>query len=369
MQNFMKAGSMSRFFFFIAGILLAQGCNTQPDKVADEKQKYIIPDTVLRSLKIDTVQKGALVNDLTLTGKVTTNDDNVSKIYPLVSGKIRDIKVALGDYVNKGQTLAVMNSTEMAGYSADLVNAEAGLSVAKKNMEATQDMYKSGIASQKDLLSAETDYQKAQSELGRVKRVLNINGGNTGGEYVITSPISGFVVEKLVTNNTMVRADAGTQLFTISDLKNVWIMANVYESNIGQVHMGDNVEVTTLSYPGKVFHGTVDKMYNVLDPTNKVMKVRIVMSNEDYSLKPEMFASIRVVYKDGGQALSIPSSALIFDNSRYYVLIYHSKSDVKITPVSVINSIGDRTYISAGVNAGDQVIASQAILIYDALNN
>lgn len=349
--------------------VLLQACNTQPAPNTGEKQKYVIPDTVLRSLAIDTVKNTPLVNTITLTGKVTTNDDNVSKIYPMVSGNIRDIKVMLGDYVTKGQTLAVMSSSEMAGFSSDLVNAEGSLKLSKKNLDAAQDMYNSGLASQKDLLSAQTDYQKAQSELNRVKKVLNINGGNTSGEYVIKSPISGFVVDKEVTNNTVVRADNGTNLFTISDLKNIWIIANVYESNINQVHLGDNVEVTTLSYPGKIFHGKVDKVFNVLDPANKVMKVRIVLPNDDYALKPEMFASIRVTYKEGQEALSIPSEALIFDHSQYYVLVYSSKSDVKITPVKVLNAIGPLTYIAEGVHAGDKVIASQAILIYDALNN
>lgn len=370
MQNFIKTGSVGSFLFLFAVAVSIQSCNTNPSPAANERKKYVMPDTLLRSLVIDTVQNDPLVNALTLTGKVTFNDDNISKIYPMVSGKIQDIKVMLGDYVNQGQTLAIMNSSEMAGFSSDLVNAEAGVAVTKKNMDATQDMYNGGIASQKDLLSAQTDYQKAQAELNRVNRVLKINGGNTKGEYIVSSPISGFVVEKLVTNNTMVRNDNNTNLFTISDLKNVWIMANVYESNIGQIHMGDNVEVTTLSYPDKVFHGKVDKMFNVLDPTNKVMKVRIVLSNEDYALKPEMFASVRVIYKDGQEALNIPSEALVFDNSQYYILIYNSPSDIRITPVKVINTIGDRTYLAAGnVKAGDKIIASQAILIYDSLNN
>ncbi|WP_143306352.1 efflux RND transporter periplasmic adaptor subunit [Chitinophaga vietnamensis] len=369
MQNFVKISCTSSFIFLLAGAFFIQSCDAPSQSAANEKQKYVIPDSVLRTLEIDTVQNCQLVNALTLTGKVTFNDDNVSKIFPMVSGKIEDIKVMLGDYVEKGQTLAVMKSSEMAGFSSDLVNAQEGLKVAKKNMDATQDMYNSGIASQKDLLSAQADYQKATAELSRVNKVLNINGGNTQGAYLVKTPISGFVVEKQVTNNTMVRADNSSSLFTISDLKNVWVMANVYESNIGQVHLGDNVDVTTLSYPGKVFHGKVDKILNVLDPTNKVMKVRIVLPNDDYALKPEMFTSVQVVYKDGGQALCIPSKALIFDHSQNYVLVYNSKSDVKITPVQVQSAIGDKTYISSGVKAGDKVIASQAILIYDALNN
>ena len=83
----------------------------------------------------------------------------------------------------------------------------------------------------------------------------------------------------------MIRSDNSTGLFTISDLKNVWVMANVYESNISFVKMGDSVNITTLSYPGKIFRGKIDKIMNVLDPSNKVMKLRIVLANPGYLVK------------------------------------------------------------------------------------
>src|SRR5664279_6595542 len=114
------------------------------------------------------------------------------------------------------------------------------------------------------------------------------------GEYIVRSPIDGFVVERQVNNNMMIRSDNATALFTISDLKNVWVMANVYESNITAVRMGDSVNITTLSYPGKIFRGKIDRIMNVLDPSNKVMKLRIVLGNPGYLLKPEMFASVVV---------------------------------------------------------------------------
>ena len=220
-----------------------------------------------------------------------------------------------------------------------------------------------------DVLNAEANYDQAKAELSRVNRVLKINGGNTQGEFVLKSPISGFIVEKFVTNNMVIRSDNSGNLFTISDLKNVWIQANVYESNISLIHLGSNVDVTTLAYPGRVFKGKIDKVLNVLDPTNKVMKVRVVLSNPDYLLKPEMFASVTITNKENEQKLSIPSSALIFDNSQYYALVYNSKSDIRITPIQVVNTVGDKTFISSGVKKGDKVIASQALLIYDFLNS
>jgi cobalt-zinc-cadmium efflux system membrane fusion protein len=146
-------------------------------------------------------------------------------------------------------------------------------------------------------------------------------------------------------------------------------MANVYESNISQVHLGDAVDVSSLSYPGRIFHGKVDKILNVLDPTNKVMKVRIVLPNADYALKPEMFASVTVVSKTNSDALCVPASALIFENSQYYILVYKNKSDVKITPVKIIGTNGNKSYVSGGVNVGDKIIGSNAVLIYAALNS
>lgn len=212
-------------------------------------------------------------------------------------------------------------------------------------------------------------YKQAEAQLERSQKVLSINGGNTTGDFIMRSPLSGFIVEKQVNNNMAIRNDNSNNLFTISDLKNVWIVANVYESNISQVHLGDQAQVTTLSYPGRIFHGKVDKILNVLDPTNKVMKIRVVLSNEDYALKPEMFASVNVMNQKDSNALCIPSSALIFDQSQYFILLYKSPSDVTITPVQVISANGDKSYISGNVTEGSRVVASNAILIYQAMND
>lgn len=355
------------FSFIIAVVFIVSGCKTET-KTTDDKQKFVISDSLFKTLKIDSVVKCPLVNALTFTGQVSFNEDNVARIFPMVSGNITNISVQLGDHVNAGQRLGVIRSSEMATYGNDLVTSQTNLLIAQKNMDAANDMYKSGLMSQKDYITAQQMYKQAQSQLNRSKEVLQINGGNTQGQYVVKSPVSGFVVEKQVNNNMAIRPDNTNDLFTISDLKNVWILANVYESNISQVHLGDNVDVTTLSYPGRVFHGKVDKVLNVLDPTNKVMKLRVVLPNPDYALKPGMFASITVINKTNNETLCVPAGSIIFENSQHYVLLYKSKSDVQITPVQVIGTNANKTYISGGVQVGDRVIGSNAVMIYSALN-
>jgi len=350
-------------------VFAMQSCS-EPVKKPEEKVKYVIPDTILRTLVIDTVKYGPVENAIRLTGMVDFDQDKQVNIFSLVSGNITDINVQLGDYVSAGQVLGVVKSSEMAGYSNSLIIAQTNLTATKKQLDATTDLYKSGLASSLDVTTAQMNYDQAKSAVETAKRVLKINGNNENGEYVIKAPISGFIVQKNVTNNTAVRTDNGTSLFTISDLKDVWVQANVYEANIEKVHIGDSVDVKILSEPDKVFRGKVDKILNVLDPTSKVIKVRVVLQNPEYILKPEMYASVTVSnYEKGKQALYVPGKALVYESSRYYVLIYHGAGKADIAPVEILNSIGDKTFISSGVKEGDMVIGSLALQIYSELNN
>ncbi len=353
----------------VSAAILIYGCG-ENKKVTEVKQQYIIPDSLLHTLVIDTVSKCPLINVIRLTGMVDFNQDKQVNIFSLVSGNIQDIKVQLGDYVNAGQVLAVVKSSEMAGYSNSLVVAQTTVRAAKKQLDAATDLYKSGLASVLDVTNAQVNYDQASSQLEMAKRILKINGNNINGEYVIKAPISGFIVQKNVTNNTSVRADNGAALFTISDLKEVWIQANVYEANVEQVNLGDYAEVSILSAPDKVFVGKIDKILNVLDPTSKVIKVRIVLQNPDYILKPQMFASVLVSNPEKGRdAICVPSKSLVYERSRYYVIKYNGKGKADITPVEILNTLGDKTYINSGINEGDKIIASTTLQIYSELNN
>ena len=353
-----------------ANAFYLSGCNQSTAGNPDEgKQPYIIPDSLLRTLAIDSVKEGELINSLTMTGMVDFNQDKQVNIFSLVSGNVKDIRVQLGDYVSAGQTLATVKSSEMAGYTNNLIVAQTNVNATKKQLEATKDLYASGLASNLDVTNAQVNYDQAVAQLEMVRRILKINGNDTSGNYIIKSPLPGFLVQKQVTNDQAVRADNGNPLFTISDLKDVWVWGNVYEANLDKIHLGDNVDVTTLSYPSRVFRGRVDKIMHVLDPNSKVMKVRVVIENTDLALRPQMFATVIATNTDHKQAMYVPLSALVFDNSRYYVLVYHGAGKADITPVTRLSTLGDKVYLTEGVNVGDKVIASNALAIYDELNN
>jgi RND family efflux transporter MFP subunit len=364
----LKIGMISTM---LAGFLLYLSSCGSKETAANEDNRtaYEIPDSLLKTLVIDTVKMSNLTNSIKFNGVVDFNTDKVANIFPLVSGNVQDIKVVLGDYVHAGQVLGVVKSSEIANYNAALINAEASVKINASLLAKQEEMARSGLASQVDVTTAKANYEQAVAAKTAAEKIMNINGNNLNGEYLIKSPIDGFVVQKNATNGMAIRSDNATSLFTISDLKEVWVQANVYEANISSVQEGDDVEVTTITYPGVVFKGKINKLMNVLDPTNRVMKMRVVLPNPDYKLKPQMFATVTVNNDLERQAISVPLSALIFDHSQYYVLVYGGKKDVQIRSVEIISTNNKTAYIKSGVEPGEKVIASQTILIYGALNS
>ncbi|MBB5638786.1 cobalt-zinc-cadmium efflux system membrane fusion protein [Pedobacter cryoconitis] len=345
--------------------LLFPGCTRQ----ADEKPldtKFKVTDTLLNSLLIDTVKEAGSLSEITLTGSIAPDENKMAKIYPMVSGVTEDVHILLGDIVSKGQTLATMRSMEVAGFSKDMISSDADLRNTKRILQSTQDMYKSGLASGKDLEQAKSDYEKALAEHNRASSVMSINHSTNRG-YVIKAPISGYIVEKNITNNMQIRADNSQSLFTIADLSSVYILVNIYESDITSVKTGYPVKITTLAYPGKVFTGHIDKVYNMIDPDMKVMRARVKIENPGNLLKPQMFANVVVSAKSDQDLPVINTRAIVLDNDRNYVIVRDGKAKVHIQPITISKRFEDRAYISAGLKPGDQIIASRQLFLYESL--
>ena len=355
---------------YAAMVLALSGCaGKEAANTEAHRQAYEIPAGMLPSLVIDTVHTADIIATMKFNGIVDYNTDKVENIFPLVSGTIDDIRVKPGDHVVPGQVLGIIRSVEVANYNAALITAQTNESLAATMLARQKDMAKSGLASQLDVTSAEVAYKQATAARVAAEKVMKINGNNLGGVYEIKAPVEGYVVQKNVTNGMALRPDNGTNMFTIADLNEVWVQANVYEANINTVHEGDSATISTLTDPDKKYTGRVDRLMNVLDPANRVMKMRVILPNKDHALKPQMFATITIKNDLKTPALSVPSQALIFDHSQYYVVVYKGPKDVKIRTVTLISNNGERAYIKDGLEEGERVIGSQALLIYSALNS
>ncbi|RPD38206.1 efflux RND transporter periplasmic adaptor subunit [Chitinophaga barathri] len=352
----------------IAAIAGWTGCrHTQAEDTA--ATTFVLSDTMMASIKIDTTVIKPVESELRLSGKVTPDMSKVLKLYPLVSGYVKDIKVQLGDYVKKGQVLAVIQSGEIAGYDKELSQAGSDLAVAEKGLKVAQDLYKSQLSTEKDVVNAEGELNKAKAEIARLNELLQIYRKGSGSTSIVTAPISGYVIEKNINNGMELRSDNSQHMFTISELDDVWIMANVFETDISRVKEGYPADVSTISYPDRLFHGRIDKVYNVLDPDTKTMQVRIRLDNEGMLLKPEMFASVLLRYREGTEMPAIPSSAVIFDKGKNFVMVFRDKFNIDTREIKVAKALNETSYISRGLQPGDKIISRNQLLIYDALND
>ena len=348
--------------------LLLTGCQSEgaaTNSGTDSTQ----PVNLLASATSDTARFIPVTNEINLTGKITFNQDKVVKVFPLVGGHIETVRADLGDYVRKGQTLALIRSGEMADVEQQAIAAKGQLAVAQKNSQVTDDMAKGGLSSQRDVVAAREQLQAAKGEVNRANERRSILGGRGSSVYVVKAPISGFVVEKTASPGMELRSDDPENLFTISNLDHVWVMANVYESDLANVHEGDLARITTLSYPDRVYQGRIDKVFNVLDPDSKTEKVRITLLNADNTLKPEMFANVSVQYAGKDRRVAIPARAIVFANSRNFVIVANAQGQPIVREVDLFKTIGTTTYLNSGVKTGERVVTQNQLLIYTALGN
>jgi cobalt-zinc-cadmium efflux system membrane fusion protein len=359
----------SYIFMVLSALLTLASCHHETPKPATEPVKFALSDTMQKIIKIDEVVMDKVDGVVSLNGEVTYDQNNVIKVMPLVSGMCQDVNVNIGDRVSAGQTLAMIKSTEAAGLQNDMVSAKANVAMAKKNLEVAQSMQEKGVASQRDVLQAQQDLTKAESDLTRVTSQLSIIGSGSSGPLVqLTCPQNGFIVERKLNPNQLIRTDDGSPLFTVSDLKKVWVMANVYEVDVEKIKKGDDVIVKTLAHPDNVFKGKIDFISNALDPVSRTLQVRVVLDNPDYLLKPQMYARVAVSFKENDKQMpQVPSESVVFDRSRNYVVVYHAKDNLEIREVEILDAQGPRTFIKSGLQPGEKVISKEALLIYQAI--
>lgn len=344
-------------------------CKTQ-EKKPEEKKQVCISDSMQTRITLDTARLTNISNQLQLSGEVGFNENKVVKVFPFSSGQIMEVKVSLGDRVTAGQVLAVIKSADIAGNYSDLKSTGSDIAIAKRQMDNAKLLFEKGISSEKEYEEAKETYQKALAANQKINDALRINGGgntNASGLLTIKAPISGFIVEKKANAGNFIRQDNADNLFTISDLKDVWIWANVFETDIARIKEGYAASVKTLAYPDKIFHGKVDKLSEVLSPDNKVMRIRINLPNDGLLLKPEMFTNVLIENTEQLKAVSIPVDAMVFEGGKNFVVIYKDKCNLKLNEVQVMKTENNRAYISSGLQEGDVIISKNQVLFYNAI--
>ncbi len=244
--------------------------------------------------KLATAETRQLPMTLTANGSVTPDVNRTIHLTSLGSGRVVEVKARLGDAVKKGQVLLVISSPDLAAAMSDYQKARADEALARKALDRAQLLYDRGASAQKDLEAAQNTEDKAKVDVQTAEQHVRVLGGDPahpGYLIELRAPVSGTIVEQNVAGFEGVKSIENTpNLFTIADLSQVWLLCDVYENELNDVHLGDHAEIRLNAYPDKVFAGKVGDISRVLDPATRSAKVRIVLSNSTGVLRPGMYA-------------------------------------------------------------------------------
>jgi cobalt-zinc-cadmium efflux system membrane fusion protein len=356
--------------FLALGILLSCTLTSCTDhKPKELATAFSLSDTMMRHCEFYTTTAESVKNEIRFFGKISVDKNKMAMVYPIVGGNVLKINVELGDHVKPGQVLATIQSTEVAEFQKEKLDAKNDVAIAEKNYQVAKDLFEGKLASEKDVTAAARELEKARAELERINEIYSIYHLQDGSTYNILAPMSGFIVTKNINQNEQLRAVNSDPLFSIAETNVVWALANVNESDISKVQIGYEADVRTLSFPGDVYIGKVDKIFNAIDPETKAMIVRVKIPNPKFKLKPEMNATVTVKYVENRKMIAVPSTAVIFDKSKYWVMSFKDRYHINTKRIEPYRQLGDITYVQAGLSEGEKVISKNGLFVYDALND
>ncbi len=395
----MKRFAQTSWVVFAAVVLVA--CGTEKPKVvtAEVKQsdEIVVTAAQLKNMKREPAQMINLPGVEEATGSVAFNDDAITPVYSPHTGRITELLAKPGESIRQGEPLMIIDSPEVVdaendflGGVAMVAQAKAVLRQAERNRDRQERLVAGEAAAPKDLeqaltdvLSAGSDVQAAEAQIDTARQRL-LAFGKTSQEIDqislsrrpdrttrVLAPLGGQIVARKVGPGQYVRPDNPDPLFTIADTSSMWLLAQVYESEISVIRVGERVELQVLALPGKKFPAQVSYIAPSVDPVTRRVAVRCVVKNTGGQLKPEMFASFRF-QREVRKALMVPQRALVQEGNISVVWVVeagNAGNRVSRRNVGAGAESDGRVEIRAGLSEGEQVVSDGALFLSSLSHN
>ena len=340
-----------------------------PNLVRDGSRIVVPEGSPLRSkLTIGTVTQQQIDRTLQLPAIVEAEPARTVKVLPPVAGRLIDLKIQLGERVERGQELAVIDSSDLAQAYADEDKARSAVKMTKQALDRAVALEKYSAGSVKDRQQAENDHAQAQAELERTQSRLRAIGvvadlKEEGRKLSLKAPVSGSVIDLQVARGAHLN-DTTAAIMTIANLDEIWVTANVPEKDTALVAQGQAVDVVFAAYPGEVFKGRVLFVSDILDPDTRRTKVRIAFQNPNMRLKPNMFASATFVTPKQTVPI-VPTTAVVLRNEADQVFVEIAPWTFEARPIEIDFQQGNQAVIAHGLEAGQRVVVRGAVLLND----
>ena len=340
-----------------------------PNLVRDGSRIVVPEGSPLRGkLTIGTVTQQQIDRTLQLPAIVEAEPARTVKVLPPVAGRLIDLKIQLGERVEQGQELAVIDSSDLAQAYADEDKARSAVKMTKQALDRAVALEKYSAGSVKDRQQAENDHAQAQAELERTQSRLRAIGvladlKEEGRKLSLKAPVSGSAIDLQVARGAHLN-DTTAAIMTIANLDEIWVTANVPEKDTALVAQGQAVDVVFAAYPGEVFKGRVLFVSDILDPDTRRTKVRIAFQNPNMRLKPNMFASATFVTPKQTVPI-VPTTAVVLRNEADQVFVEIAPWTFEARPIEIDFQQGNQAVIAHGLEAGQRVVVRGAVLLND----
>ena len=360
----------------LAAALMLSGCSSgpslNPSQAGTHAELFTVAQDQMSHIQIVTVEPSSITRSLRLTGAVAFNGFDTTPVITQVGGPVSRIVVTPGEQVRRDQPLLYVASPDYSQSLANYLKARDAYQLADKNYARAKDLLDHHAIAEKDYEAADSTRTQAAADLGAAEeslRVLGIThpesmiGKPTKSEIPVLAPISGEAVERLVAPGQVIQAGA-TQVFTISNMSSVWVMANIYQKDLPFVKVGDPTVVTTDSYPGTEFHGKISYIAAALDPNTRTLQARIDVMNPGGKLKRDMYVVATVQGGTIQNALLVPVSAVMRDaENQPFVYVVNASNQFSRRAVTLGESNETSTQLTSGVTPGDRVVGDGSLFL------
>ncbi|MDD3354492.1 efflux RND transporter periplasmic adaptor subunit [Zoogloea sp.] len=322
----------------------------------------------LAQLKVETAELAPVPMDEPLAARVSYDENATSRLIAPVAGRVLQIRANVGDMVQAGDVLAVLDAPELGAATADRDKAQADATQKKAALERTRSLFEAEVVPRRELEAAQAAWQQAQAEAHRARlRLANLTQGNRldpGSErYLLRSPLSGMVATRQINPGMEVRPEIPDPLFVISDMRRLVVLVDIPERDLPLVAVGNPATVEVTAYPQRSFRGRIIHVAPTLDPQTRRVQARVAVDNAEGLLKPEMYARVALLADQREERPRIAIGALLVEGVKNYVFVQGEPGVFEKREVTLAVQTRQHAYVASGLQAGEQVVCTGALLL------
>lgn len=341
------------------------------------------------SLKIERVENREFIAEYATEGRIQINEDRSTPIFSPYAGRVSSLLAKVGDKIERGQLLFVVEATDMVHAQNDFIAATAVLNKARSTFIFTKitekrnrDLYDAKAVALKDVQQAQAALTAAQNDtrsaeiaqeaarnrlriLGRTDEEIAklLESGQINAEALVYAPIGGTVVQRKIGPGQYVNAGVSAPVFVVGDLSTVWLTAFVRETEAAKAEVGQDVRFTVQAYPERVFRGKIEYVAAAIDPESRRLLVRATVDNPNGLLKPEMFANVAITMKGNFVAVGVPREALIYEGAAVRAWVARDDKTIELRDVATGLVNGRIVQILNGLTPGQRIVVKGSLLV------